>query len=764
MDRDYESLVTFIEQLILKKLNIKHKYSWRELVATKNHYIYEMIKDLIFYIKDKLGYCEGVRFPIRMTSFELFDQVFCDFKKLTPNNIDIARVYQMLLAGEIRLVNEKYEYYKDKHHRDNLGSYYTPQELSDVLVQEVLEQYLLQNYSLSLFDKSKKERIIEILSKTSVADLSVGGAAFLVSYFRIIKDRLTTDRDVLKKISKCVVGIDVDPVALLLSEYNISNEIGSKSDTELILGNPLFTSNESKSVKECLSFEGRMYSKDIGINLDSIVNSRGFDIIIGNPPWEKLRFEERKFFRSQYETIANQSSKTHRQKEIESLKETNASDYKYYFDMKNDYADIKERLKSNPYLDLSISGELNTYNLFYELAFKLLNKRGVVGLLVKSSMVKVPSNRKLFNYLLENEALISIDIFKNSQKIFPIDSREEFAFAISTPYKNKRFRLRSNLTGVSDFSNNDNGIVISRDDIEIINPTTKMIPNFRTKEETEFVVQLYRKFRRFDEVFPDVRFGRLVHLTNHSEFIYKESSKGIPIYEGKFIERYDGRYSTFKGVKEIDRYKNKTVAVKQTRIKEIPQSRYFIDPIFWEKISQNYKDDYTVMWRSLTSVSNRRTMVATILPFIPTSQSIQFLQISESRKLIFILSIFNSIIFDYIIRMKMPGIDLTQSVIRDIPFPEFDSAINEIEFHGKTATIFAHIESRIKWLYREDYRLNFLFSCDVYTYTSDSEKKCNAELDVLVAKLYGLRLEEIRKVASYFPAYYTLEDVQNLFY
>ena len=143
------------------------------------------------------------------------------------------------------------------------------------------------------------------------------------------------------------------------------------------------------------------------------------------------------------------------------------------------------------------------------------------------------------------------------------------------------------------------------------------------------------------------------------------------------------------------KYKSKSSSVKLEEKQKaldgfFPESRYFIDKEKWEKLSKHYHARYMLAWRSLTSASNTRTCIATLLPFIPASQSVQFL-IHEEDELIYLAGLFNSIVFDYIVKMKLGGIDLTRTVLEQIPVPD-DAKLSEvIWFDNNENTIKNHI-------------------------------------------------------------------------
>lgn len=240
----------------------------------------------------------------------------------------------------------------------------------------------------------------------------------------------------------------------------------------------------------------------------------------------------------------------------------------------------------------------------------------------------------------------------------------------------------------------------------------------------------------------------------------------LPIYEGKFIELYTGNYATFKGMNENKKYKNKATAIPIDDVTgtEYPEARFYIKSEIWDNLSKNFHEGYIIAWRSLTSATNRRTMLATLLPLIPTCQSIQILQLDNIDDMLQILVLFNSIIFDYIVRLKMAGLDLTQTIIKQIPVPKKEIYESVIVFQDKEDTIRNHVYARIKYLYAKDKRVSALFEnnniCDS---TKKSRKQIISELDCLVGAMYGLSTEQIKEIASTFDKYYTKKEVEQWF-
>ena len=165
-------------------------------------------------------------------------------------------------------------------------------------------------------------------------------------------------------------------------------------------------------------------------------------------------------------------------------------------------------------------------------------------------------------------------------------------------------------------------------------------------------------------------------------------------------------------------------------------------------------------WRSLTSATNKRTCIATVLPFIPASQSVQFLTTNQND-LLYLLGLFNSVVFDFILKKKLSGIDLTQSVINQMPVPNIERTTIKINFNGGEATIKNHISLLVFSLLRNDVRLNSLFENLELTNEIRSENKFETvrKIDLLFMALYKLTDSEVELVLAEFSKQYSKEDL-----
>ncbi|MBD5083250.1 MAG: N-6 DNA methylase [Clostridiales bacterium] len=647
--------------------------------------------------------------------------------------LDLLR--ECLLGVELNVRKNTIELKQGKTNRDSTGSYYTPYTLAKAIVWKA-------------FSNPATRKIIQHeANRIKIADLSCGGGEFFCAAQEYFYEELGIPYETSATF---FWGIDVDPVVLQITVCKLLLRAKSGDWKKIIshfrVGNPLIQieAEESFDHKNKLFALNRFYSSEMGMNFS--INGFGkFDIILGNPPWEKIRFEERKFFQSYVPEISKLSKKDERTKAIATLECEWHDLFLWSKEISNDYFQINSKKYSHNNIKESVCGELNTYALFTELCYNLLKTNGVSTLVVKNTLATAPAHKKLWSYFLKNKAVVSLHFYENKKKIFNIDSRERFAIISLSKSKNDSFSFATGLEYANDILECDE-IDITAKEIKAINPFTQMIPNVAKNGDFRFLLSAHERLPLFEDVYPNCHFGRLVHLTAHSKNISKNSNeRNIPIYEGKFIEQYDARFSTFEGMSYDEKYASKASARKNEEIdgiKPLPESRFFIDKTFWNRFIVLYSEKYSLCWRSLTSPTNSRTTIAMILPTCPMCQSIQMLQTKSDVDLLLILGLFNSLPFDYFVRLKMPGIDLTQSVIKQIPVPCATKYEEYAIFNGRNEKLITHILSSVCHLIRKEERLQSLCnSVEHLTYkidTDTSDENIKKSLDDMFSFAYQI--------------------------
>jgi hypothetical protein len=715
---------------------------------------------------------------------KIIDAAFSDLSQF--ERVDVTALYETLLGIETGNENTAVDISSAKNYRNKLGGYYTPAELANKVTQQTIDTFFEVNFGIkrlstisyhSLTEAEKDKLLIEICSVTFV-DFSSGCGSFLIEVIEYFKNIFyilnvkSEKREELLRLILCNIScFDVDCIALEATKLNLLLRINQPSlynrlNENFVHANFLLHTYYAidESIKRDVFSSGFIYHEQLALSISCL---KKYDIILGNPPWEKIRFEEKNFYALYSSGIARNYFKTSRSKEICATELSNVRLGEFSNQYKLEIEKAKAHLKNNSFYTLSNRGELNTYALFTEAAIKLKSNKGVVGLIVKSAIATSQANQKIFKHLTRENMVVAIYDFVNRKKIFNIDSRERFCFLLLGTSPNGKFHISMNLSSIDEIQKETQEIEFSYESLKLLNPFTGMLPNFTTKNEVDFLLRVSCEFPFLKNLFNEVRFGRIVHLTNHSDYISRrKTNENVAIYEGKFFNQFDGKYAGFNGVEENLKYGSKSSAVvldetKKSLTDYFPESRFFINKEKWLQFSKNHNAKYMLAWRSLTSATNTRTCIATVLPFIPALQSIQFLTTNE-HDLLYLAGLFNSVVFDFILKKKLSGIDLTQSVLNQMPVPNKEQIAMRVKLNGCIATIKEHISLLVFSLLKEDVRLNSLFEnlgINNKSGIDESRFEIIRKIDLLFMSLYKLSNSELEMVLTAFSKQYSKSDL-----
>ena len=223
----------------------------------------------------------------------------------------------------------------------------------------------------------------------------------------------------------------------------------------------------------------------------------GFDVILCNPPWERIKLQEQEFFASKDPEIAKAPNKSARQRMIQQLRETNRALWNEYREALHD-ADCQSKfLRHSDRFKLTARGDINTYSVFAELFTNLINPSGRVGVVIPTGIATDDTNKFFFAHLVENNRLASLYDFENREALFPGVHRS-YKFCLLTIRGTKDSRIEPAkfaffLTNVTHLRDEQRIFTLNADDFNRLNPNTKTCPVFRTKADAELTKKIYER-------------------------------------------------------------------------------------------------------------------------------------------------------------------------------------------------------------------------------------------------------------------------------
>lgn len=410
-------------------------------------------------------------------------------------------------------------------------------------------------------------------------------------------------------------------------------------------------------------------------NVSNIEPLGGFDAVIGNPPWDRMKLQEVEWFAERRRTIATQARASDRKRMIKALTRDGdplATDYALAAQRAEDAARIARDCGEYPLLS---SGDLNLYSLFVERASHLVKADGVVGLLTPSGIAADKGAAKFFRSIATTGRLAALIDFENRKKLFPdVDSRFKFCALIfaGTQRQFPRARCAFYLHAVEDLvppalSDDVDAnarlaatrvIELSAEDFRAVNPNTGTAPVFRNALDAQLTTRLYRQHpvlvrhefaQEFDPLIqqtvinPDqiageqrlypVRYCTMFHMTNDSGLFRRRDEleaegwypvaggrwkKGeaqmLPLYVGRMIQHYDHRAANVTTNEDNLHNAALSAAIDDER-KRDPD--FCATPQYWVPADAEQLRDYAgwaIGFRDIARATDVRTFIAAVVP------------------------------------------------------------------------------------------------------------------------------------------------------
>lgn len=296
----------------------------------------------------------------------------------------------------------------------------------------------------------------------------------------------------------------------------------------------------------------------------------GFDCVVGNPPWDRIKLQEKEFFSQRIPTIADASNKAARDKMIKALATGNVFERQVYADFEHALHNADATSNIVHYKDfadcrfpLTGTGDVNLYALFAELNLHLRNERGTAGFVCPSGIATDDSTKDFFGEIASKGMLRSLYDFENKEGIFP-NVHRMFKFCLLTVAAgNTPGDFAFFLKNVPELEDRRRHFSMTADDFDLINPNTHTCPVFRSQEDAELAKKIYRKagvfIRESDEKNGNpwhIKFGTLFHMSNDSGLFATALGEGpdgkpmLPLYEAKMMHQMDHRWATFLAEKD----------------------------------------------------------------------------------------------------------------------------------------------------------------------------------------------------------------------
>lgn len=513
----------------------------------------------------------------------------------------------------------------------------------------------------------------------------------------------------------------------------------------------------------------------------------GFDLVIGNPPWDKMKLQEVEWFAERRPEIAHQARAADRKRMIARLEKDGDPLWRDYREA-SERADSMARVaRASGQYPLLSSGDINLYSLFVERAGRIVRRQGVVGLLTPSGIAGDLGAAKFFRGISTAGRLGALLDFENRADFFPdVDSRFKFC-ALVFGGSERRFanaRCAFYLHRVDQLSDPDRIIPLDAADFAAVNPNTGTAPIFRSRRDAEITTRIYRahpvlvdRSPEFDEpkgvvrtLWP-VRYANMFHMTNDSGLFrtsswlesngcYRvsinlwKSSDGdyVPLYEGKMVQTYDHRAASVIVNPENLHRPAQPFPASDVQHRD---PHWLPEPQFWVALSdveERARGNWFLAFKHVSSPTNVRTMISAICPLAGYGNSLPLLLTGSAEVAAFVQANLNSICFDFVARQKLQGQNLNLFVVEQLPMiapGRFDERLG----NGTIADLIRREVLHLTYTAHDmaAFARDLGYEGPPFAWDPEDRRHRMARLDALFFRLYGLDRDDAAYVLDTFP-------------
>ncbi len=229
------------------------------------------------------------------------------------------------------------------------------------------------------------------------------------------------------------------------------------------------------------------------LEFPEVFQDGGFSCILGNPPWERIKLQEKEFFAARDAEIANAQNKAVRERLIKQLPLNNPELLEEFELAKYDATAQGRFVRGSSRFTLTAVGDINTYSIFSETARRLIAPTGRAGIIVPTGIATDDTCKKFFGDLVQNQNLAALSDFENRDGLFPeIDRQIKFSLLTTTKQPTPATKFSFFLTHPRQLEDKQRVFTLTPQDIAFINPNTLTSPVFRTRADAELTRKIYQ--------------------------------------------------------------------------------------------------------------------------------------------------------------------------------------------------------------------------------------------------------------------------------
>lgn len=516
--------------------------------------------------------------------------------------------------------------------------------------------------------------------------------------------------------------------------------------------------------------------------------SGGFDVVMGNPPWERVKLQEKEWFGERRPEVAAAANAARRKEMIEALRSSDLALHAAWLGALRRSDGESALVRRTGRYPLCGRGDINTYAIFAELNQSLIGPRGRAGFIVPSGIATDDTTKLFFQSLVGQTRLASLFHFENEDRVFPgVHHAYRFVLltitgagvSIATP------TFVAYARQVAEVQYHEKRYGLSTTDIRRLNPNTQTLALFRHVRDAEITTKIFRRVPVLIDESKGVdgnpwglTFLAMLHMSNDSGIFETASEmheaggvlngnifdvngkRYLPLYEAKMVHQFDHRYGTYEGQTEAQANVGTLPPVTD---EQHDDPAYTVRPRYWvaesaveDRLRDRWPHGWLLGWRDITGAEKQRTVIASVIPRVAVGHTVPLMlsQHGPARSAL-LLAVLASFAFDFVARQKIGGTHLTYGYLKQLPLPEPDQFEAVASWSG-AATLGEWATSRTLELCCTATDLNPLardlnYVGPPFRWNPERRFLIRAELDAAFFHLYGIKRDDVDYIMDTFP-------------
>ena len=521
----------------------------------------------------------------------------------------------------------------------------------------------------------------------------------------------------------------------------------------------------------------------------------GFDAVIGNPPWDRIKLQEVEWFATRAPDLARAPTAAARRNAIKELR-AQGDPLVGDFDAAKARADgLGKLVRASGHYPLLGGGDINLYSLFVERAMRLVKAGGLVGLLTPSGIYADKTAARFFKSVSTKGRVAGLFDFENRRlgtdlpPFFPdVDSRFKFC-ALIVGGSERQFAQTDCaffLHSAKAIADVERCFPLTPDDFARVNPNTGTAPVFRTRRDADITRAIYAQHPvlvdRSDgdekKIWP-VKYHTMFHMASRSHY-FRDSTQleqegfypiqgnrwkrgedlYLPLYQGRTIHQFDHRANSVQFSPENihNQYLSEAVTEQQhSDPSYLPQFQNWVPASEVERAIHSNRG-YALGFRDISRPTDVRTMIASVIPQVGCGDTLPVLLPSDNQldtdSTACLLANLNSFALDYVTRQKVQGTHLKWYTVEQLPM--IAPAAYDRKF-GKTTARELVRDHVLKLTYTAHDMAPFArdlgYTGPPFIWDEEERRHLRARLDACYFHLYGIDRDDAAYILSTFPIF-----------